>query len=185
MSQLVTKEQYYDTALDVLAELGFKGLNIGLLCKRLGVTSGSFYHHFGSWQGFVAALLEFWEGRQITVLRDQSFGSSGPGDDLEMLISLTLNLNHGAEAAIRAWSRNDETVRVVQKRVDDSRYKTNFKVIKSIVGDRAVAKVVTSLGSAMLIGYQQQSTDDNHAELSAFLDEYRRLIYSHSTLKDG
>ena len=52
MSQLVTKEEYYDAALEVLAQLGFKGLNIGVLCKRLGVTSGSFYHHFGGWPGF-------------------------------------------------------------------------------------------------------------------------------------
>jgi AcrR family transcriptional regulator len=183
MSQLVTKEEYYDAALEVLAQLGFKGLNIGVLCNRLGVTSGSFYHHFGNWQAFVAALLDAWENRQIVLLREQAFGTAGPQNDLELLISLTLGLNHSAEAAIRAWSRNDETVGIVQKRVDNGRYKTNFKVIKAIVGDRRVARVVTALGSALLIGYQQQSTDDDHAELSELLDEYVRLIYSHSTLK--
>ena len=99
MSQLVTKEEYYDAALEVLAQLGFKGLNIGVLCKRLGVTSGSFYHHFGSWQGFVAAVLDFWENRQIVVLREQAFGTAGPQNDLALLISLTLDLNHSAEAA--------------------------------------------------------------------------------------
>src|ERR1700758_14132 len=133
MSRVVSREQYFDAALEILAQSGFKGLNIGVLCKRLGVTSGSFYHHFGSWQGFVAALLDFWENRQIVVLREQAFGSAGPQNDLALLISLTLDLNHNAEAAIRAWSRNEETVGIVQKRVDNSRYKTNFKVIKAIV----------------------------------------------------
>jgi len=58
--------------------------------------------------------------------------------------------------------RDGASFRIVQKRVDNGRYKTNFKVIKAIVGDRRVARVVTALGSAVLIGYQQQSTDDDH-----------------------
>src|SRR5258705_11294431 len=92
MSQLVTKEEYYDAALEVLAQLGFKGLNIGVLCKRLGVTSGSFYHHFGSWQGFVAAVLDFWENRQIVGLREQAFGTAGPQKILPLSISRRLRL---------------------------------------------------------------------------------------------
>ncbi|WP_239003564.1 TetR/AcrR family transcriptional regulator [Nocardia panacis] len=67
MSRVLTKEQYFTAALEVLAECGFKGLNIGVLCRGLGVTSGSFYHHFGGWPTFVTALLEHWERQQVLI----------------------------------------------------------------------------------------------------------------------
>lgn len=70
MPTIVSKEQYFETALGVLAEVGFKGLNIRRMCEALGVTTGSFYHYFGSWQGFVDALFEYWEHRQDRILRE-------------------------------------------------------------------------------------------------------------------
>ena len=60
-----TPRSYFDEALRVLAREGRNGLRIGRLCAALGVTSGSFYHHFGGWDGFVAALLEHWEREEV------------------------------------------------------------------------------------------------------------------------
>src|SRR5579884_2605293 len=51
---------YLECALDVLAESGADGLTIAELCGRLGVTKGSFYHHFAGMGEFVTALLAFW-----------------------------------------------------------------------------------------------------------------------------
>jgi AcrR family transcriptional regulator len=177
---IVSKEQYFEAALDVLAGSGFKGLNIGRMCKNLGVTSGSFYHYFGSWPAFVDALLEFWENRQVRILRDLDWGTSGPEADFAALMQLTLGLRHEAEAAIRAWGMNDETVRVAQKRVDDARLKTVGKAVLGIVGDREIAKVVTSSGLAMLVGYQQLAAAGDPMELEKLLDEYTRLVFSHA-----
>ncbi|TQM32804.1 TetR/AcrR family transcriptional regulator [Nocardia bhagyanarayanae] len=179
MSRVVTKEQYFDTALEVLAELGFKGLNIGLLCRRLGVTSGSFYHHFGSWQGFVDALLEHWENRQVLILRTLKFNQGDPDDDVRAMSDLAAGLHHQAEAAIRAWAANDESVNLALKRVDESRRRTVHKVINGVVGDDETAAVVTSLGMAMLIGYQQIAAGGENLSLRRLLTEYARLIYSH------
>ncbi|WP_431965853.1 TetR/AcrR family transcriptional regulator [Nocardia sp. bgisy134] len=180
MSRVVTKEQYFDSALEVLAELGFKGLNIGLLCRRLGVTSGSFYHHFGSWQGFVDALLEHWENRQVLILRTLKFNQGDPDDDVRAMSDLAAGLHHEAEAAIRAWAANDESVNLAVKRVDESRRRTVHKVINGVVGDDETATVVTSLGMAMLIGYQQISACGGEVSLQRLLNEYARLIYSHA-----
>lgn len=180
MPTIVSKQQYFDTALDVLAGAGFKGLTIGRMCKNLGVTSGSFYHYFGSWPVFVDALLEFWENRQVVILRDLNWGTRGPEADFEALMKLTRGLRHEAEAAIRAWGMNDETVGVAQKRVDAARAKTVGKAVLGIVGDRPTAKVVTSLGLAMLIGYQQLAASGDPVDLVKLLDEYTRLVYSHT-----
>ncbi|MEU1548072.1 MULTISPECIES: TetR/AcrR family transcriptional regulator [Nocardia] len=180
MSRVVTKEQYFDTGLEVLAELGFKGLNIGVLCRRLGVTSGSFYHHFGSWQGFVDALLEHWENRQVRILGTMPFNKGNPDDDIRAMSDLAAGLHHAAEAAIRAWAANDESVNLALKRVDESRRRTVHKAVKGIVRDDDTAAVVTSLGMAMLVGYQQIAAGGENLSLDQLLAEYARLIYSHA-----
>ncbi|GLY44437.1 TetR family transcriptional regulator [Amycolatopsis sp. NBRC 101858] len=174
----VTRQAYFAAALDVLAEHGFTELNVGRLCRDLGVTSGSFYHHFGGWPGFVEQLLDHWENRQVLILRERNFGSGGPSADFAALMDLTLELPHEAEAAIRAWAANDETVRAAQKRVDSVRLRSVGRAVKGIVGDRALARTLTSLGMAMLVGHQQLASAGEHSELTALLAEYTRLVHS-------
>ena len=174
----VTREAYFAAALEVLAEHGFTELNVGRLCRRLGVTSGSFYHHFGGWPGFVEQLLVFWEQRQVLILREGNFGTGGPSTDFAALMDLTLGLHHEAEAAIRAWAMNDEVVCAAQKRVDEARVATVGKAVKGIVGDSALARTLTALGMAMLVGHQQLASAGEHAELAELLAEYTRLVHS-------
>ncbi|HJT96094.1 MAG TPA: TetR/AcrR family transcriptional regulator [Mycobacterium sp.] len=178
MTRVVNRDQYFEYGLQLLAESGFKDLTVGVLCSGLGVTSGSFYHHFGSWKGYVDALLDYWANRQVVILRQMSFGKGG-SDDVEKLRQLTLDLHHEAEAAIRAWGANDESVRAVQRRVDDARRKTVQKAIADVVGDKALAKALTSLGMSMLVGYQQLSAAGHRDDLAVLLDEFIRLIGSH------
>ncbi|MFE2995763.1 TetR/AcrR family transcriptional regulator [Nocardia sp. NPDC059246] len=180
MSRVVNKEQYFEYGLEILAQSGFKGLNIRVLVNGLGVTSGSFYHHFGSWQGYVDALLEFWENRQVVILRDMEFGTGTPDSDIDKLRRLTLGLQHGAEAAIRAWGANDDSVRAVQRRVDDARRKTVQKAVGGVTGDKSSAKAITSLGMAMLVGYQQLAAAGHQDDFAVLLDEFVRLVYSHA-----
>ncbi len=176
----VTREDYFAAALDMLASHGFTGLNVGRLCRGLGVTSGSFYHHFGGWPGFVEALLVFWEQRQVRILRAGSFGADGPSADFAALMDLTLGLHHEAEAAIRAWAANDEAVRAAQKRVDEGRLAMVGTAVKGIVGDAALARTLTSLGMALLVGHQQLASAGEQSDLAELLAEYTRLVHSHA-----
>jgi AcrR family transcriptional regulator len=171
MPTIASREEYFESALVLLAEVGFSGLNIGLLCRTVGVTSGSFYHYFGSWQGFVDALLRYWSLRQEKLLEEFAFGQGGPEQDVEALRKLLLRLPHRAEAAIRAWAMNDESVRIVQQKVDQGRRKTASKVFERIIGDRATAKVVASGGLAMIVGYQQLAAGGEPLKLAEMLDE--------------
>lgn len=173
------KDEYYRCALQVLSEDGHEGLSIGRLCSMLGVTSGSFYHHFGSWDGFVEALLDFEESRQVGVLRRRNFGTQGAHHDISMLRDLTVSLHHRAEAALRAWSLNNDIVRAGMGRIDDRRYKTVLRVVQEIVGDRRQAKLLTDLGTAMLIGYQQMVITGGVTAADVLFDEYVNLVFSH------
>jgi AcrR family transcriptional regulator len=173
------KEQYYKCALEVLADEGHKSLNIGRLVKTLGVTSGSFYHHFGNWDGFVEALLDYEESRQANVLRQQNFGSDGADVDIDTLKNLTVSLNHRAEGALRAWSLSDDTVRKGMHRIDQRRYKTVRNVVREIVGDAKKAQLLTDLGMAMLIGYQQMVITGNVTGADLLFDEYVKLVFTY------
>ena len=44
-----TRRDFVDCAFEILAESGHKGLTIHELCRKVGVSTGSFYHHFANW----------------------------------------------------------------------------------------------------------------------------------------
>jgi AcrR family transcriptional regulator len=173
------KEQYFQCAVRILADEGYESLIIGRLVGALGVTSGSFYHHFGSWDGFVEALLDFEENRQVDILRRQNFGTGGAEADIATLRNLTVSLNHRAEAALRAWSLNSAIVRAGMGRIDARRYKTVHNVVRAIVGDTKKAKVLTDMGTAMLIGYQQMVVTGDVTSAELLFDEYVHVVFSY------
>ena len=55
------REAYFGAAYEILGEIGSDGITINALSERLGVTKGSFYHHFASLPAFVQALADWWE----------------------------------------------------------------------------------------------------------------------------
>ena len=52
MSVVAARESFFETGLEILAELGFGGLKLAEVCGRLGVTTGSFYHYFRNWNNY-------------------------------------------------------------------------------------------------------------------------------------
>lgn len=180
MPTIVSKDQYFERALSILADSGFKDLNIRGMCTALGVTTGSFYHHFGSWKSFLAALLDYWERRQELILRDLRFGAGSADDDIAALRALALGLPHAAEASIRAWGMNDPMVRLAQNRVDAARYRTVRAAVARVVDNEESAETLAALGMSMLIGFQHLRADGEHCELDTLLDRYLHLVYLHS-----
>lgn len=60
-----TVETVLDAALRVYAEAGDQGLTVGAVTKASGVSLGSLYHHFGSIDGLLNALLMRWLERLL------------------------------------------------------------------------------------------------------------------------
>jgi AcrR family transcriptional regulator len=53
-------DDWIQAGFAILAEEGMKALKIDRLCRRLGVTKGSFYWHFTGIAGYRAALVQAW-----------------------------------------------------------------------------------------------------------------------------
>ncbi|MEJ2862935.1 TetR/AcrR family transcriptional regulator [Actinomycetospora flava] len=174
-----TRQAYFDQALRLLAREGRNGLRIGRLCTAVGVTSGSFYHHFGSWEGFVAALLEHWEREEVGRIVELVHASDDPVERVTLMKHLALTIPHEAETAIRAWATIDPVVGAAQRAVDRGRVQALADVLVPVVADVRVRERLAALGIAVLAGHQQIAGVVD-VELSALLDEFEVAVRSHA-----
>lgn len=168
-----TPDDYFEAALGLLAAGGPRAVTIASLCAELGVSKGSFYHHFGGIPDFMERLLGYWE-RRGDVLMAQTRASVEPDQVLEMgKLTATWQLYHEAESAIRALARTDPDVAVVQRRVDQTRedvLRTTFVALGLPPGR---ARVLARLGMAILIGTQQREHPIDRRRLQETFAEYQ------------
>ncbi|MFC8736757.1 MULTISPECIES: TetR/AcrR family transcriptional regulator [Streptomyces] len=73
----VTADLLLDAALRVYTDAGEQGLTVSAVTRASGVSLGSLYHHFGSIDGLVNALLTRWLGR----LLEELAGAVAPSHD--------------------------------------------------------------------------------------------------------
>jgi AcrR family transcriptional regulator len=173
-----SKDDYYRTALDLLAEGGVDALTIANLCTRLGVTTGSFYAHFPGIREFHAAFLEQWELGHVYQLKEQVDATADPLERLTLLRQLAIAINHEAESAIRGWSRTNPMVAEYQRRVDRAREDALTQAFLDIGIDKQEARVLARIGLTILVGTQQIEETVDRQRLDALLSEYQRWLRS-------
>lgn len=71
-------DDWIRASFEVLQDEGVGGVKITKIAKKLGVTSGSFYWHFGKMQDLLDALLEHWEVFQTKRIIEKPGHSTGP-----------------------------------------------------------------------------------------------------------
>lgn len=147
------RDSWFDAAQQILATEGYGGLKLAPLCKRLGVTTGSFYHSFDNWQDFTDSLLANWLRERTELLVEIARQDPDPIKRLQLLISNVVAFNHRAEAAIRVWAGVDEKVAAIQRKVDEGRYAAALEALEALVGpDLAPGFAVWGLSTA--VGYE-------------------------------
>ncbi len=121
-----SKERWLDEGLAVLGEVGIKGVTIDALRARLGLTTGSFYHHFGGMDGYRSALLAYYEERDTQAYIDMI--EALPADDgaskLRALMTAAVDAIEADEALepqVRVWASHDDAARACLERVDAQR----------------------------------------------------------------
>ncbi len=165
---------YYGAALTLLAERGHDGLTVAALCRELGVTKGSFYHHFANLSAFVGSLLDFWALEHATRLIALSEAVDDPHERLALLKGIAVGLPHGAEAALRAWSWSDAKVAAVQERVDGARL-THLADAGVQAGlPPARARLMAKISLSVLIGMQQLERPASPAAMDEVFSQFER-----------
>ena len=153
-----TRSDWIQTGLAAVADNGPDGLRIDRLCRRLGVSKGSFHQHNRGAGDFKQALHAAYEALVVEAL-DKAIEQTAAENPKAALASLTAAITSpnsfyrpDLEVAMRAWAFADPEVRTVQERVDNQRLKSLQGIWSNILDDPAAVHTAALLPYLVGIG---------------------------------
>lgn len=170
-----TKRRWLEEGLTLLAESGAGALTIERLTNRLGVTKGSFYHHFQHFQDYKEHLLSFYEDERTLQVIERAEQHEGPLDRLELIIQGTLHESTQLEVSLRAWALQDQLVQSYQQRIDQRRLGYLAELTFQICHDRQRAHRISQLFYSIFVGSQHLLPPVQGDELEALYREVERI----------
>ncbi|QOC24048.1 TetR/AcrR family transcriptional regulator [Wenzhouxiangella sp. AB-CW3] len=151
----LSRDDWLERGLTVLARLGPEHLKVDRLCAHLKVTKGSFYHHFAHREAYVEALMDYWRQRNTRSIIEAVEAIETSHKQSFTLSQLVRSADTGPENAIRAWARYDDDVAVRLEAVDQERVDFLTRLIAAQLRDSAQAALVAKLVYAHFVGVQQ------------------------------
>ncbi|MCL2465489.1 MAG: TetR/AcrR family transcriptional regulator [Micrococcales bacterium] len=164
------RDGWFAAAHVILSTEGYGALKLAALCRRLRVTTGSFYHSFDSWQDFTDALLDNWMTERTADTVALVVETADPLERLKLIVQATYELPHSSEAAIRVWAGVDPRVAAVQRQVDEARYQVVHDALEPLVGPER-AEAFTVWGVSTLIGYEMLAKEHTREHLLWSVEE--------------
>ena len=153
-----SRSDWIQAGLAAAADEGPNGLRIDRLCQHLGVSKGSFHHHFAGAADFKQAVLAAYEVLVVEAL-DQAIERTAAETPKEALAGLTAAITStesfyrpDLEVAMRAWAFSDPDVRAVQERVDTRRLASLQGIWSRILDDPAAVHTAALLPYLVGIG---------------------------------
>lgn len=161
------RHDYFAAGMDLLARGGVGAVTIARLCAELGVTKGSFYHHFRNVEDFRRQLLTHWSSERERQVLVAASTVVDPVERLDVLRRFAVSLHHEAEAAIRTWSRTDPEAWAVREKVDAARERTIAQAYRDAGVPDDEADVLARSAVAILIGVQHRGHSVDRDQLDA------------------
>lgn len=185
----MSRGEWIAGAFDALCSGGIDGLRVEPLAKRLGVTKGSFYHHFANRRALHLAVLSEWErigtGQVIDTV---AHAALDPGDQLRTLAYEAMMAHPTADAievAIRAWATKDQIVASAVSRVDDRRLEFVVDLLRCSGFSAALASRRAKLLYRIMIGEFTWSSAGGPKMSKQEIDEAVDLVLSSDGLDFG
>lgn len=155
----VSAQTWLDLGFETLINEGCDGLSAEKMAKKLGITRGSFYHRFGSREGYISALLEAWletctqqiEASQRFLDTPSALKEAKP---LSPLHEYAWHLPHQLDIAVRSWSQREPIAQEYQSRVDKMRLGHVLNIFKSLNISITKANRVSQVAYISLVGAQ-------------------------------
>ena len=170
----VTRDDYFAASLAILGEHGPEALSLSALCDRVGVTKGSFYHHFESMAALHEGMLEHW----VAAVRNTPTRAT-PSDAhsrLTALRQLAVAANHVTEVAIRAWAAWYEPAADAVRRVQHRRRELLAATLQDMGIEEDHAVTLARVGITLIVGVQSDIDKIDRALLDEVLSEYQHWI---------
>jgi len=119
----LSRQDWINEAIEQLVEGGVGTVSVEQLATRLGVTRGSFYHHFADREDLLRGMLDYWAQRWSYSIREQ-IAALGLDPGTTLLALMRAIRSQGAsdyDAAFRAWALHDPLARAAVEQVDKAR----------------------------------------------------------------
>lgn len=178
------RDRWLDEGLRVLAAEGWAGVRIDRIATRLGLSKGSFHHHFAGADGYKRDLLDRYETASIDALESAvaSLGSEASTEDV--LRGLTKLIGAAGtdlfrpqlDAAVRAWSTSDSEVRAVLQRVDSARLDALTRVWQRTIPDPVQARRAATLPYLLAVGAAMIVPPTDSGDLHALYEMLLPLV---------
>ncbi|KGS07534.1 TetR/AcrR family transcriptional regulator [Burkholderia sp. ABCPW 111] len=184
-----TRADWIAAGLAALDDEGAQGVSADQLARRLGVTRGAFYHHFGSRKAFVLALLAEWEAAYTTQAIALLQGDEPPETALDRYLAAASRMNPRREAAIRTWSLHEPLVAEFQRRADRARLAAAHAFCRQTLRSESDAALFAQVSYLCFVGAQQSALpmgpDDFAALFRSLLALGKRLPPAGDVEADG
>jgi AcrR family transcriptional regulator len=150
----LSRTDWLERGLLLLGTQGPQHLKIDTLCKALGVTKGSFYHHFEHQAAFVSALLEHWKSTYTQQLMQAVASITDPHLRSQRLSELVFGKDMRPEVAMRAWANSEPEVADTVRAVDEERIDYLVELAQRMGAPRKQAGLLAKMAYAQLVGIQ-------------------------------
>lgn len=144
----MSKQRWIDEGMKVLAEEGIAAVRIDRIAARVGLSKGSFFHHFANAAAFRSAILEEWRARATAQLRD----APSESDLVELAGQIDDLLDVELDGAVRAWASHDPDAAAAVQDVDRVRLRALEGAWRGIVADPERARTAALLPHLLVIG---------------------------------
>jgi len=151
------RSQWVTAGLDALRKGGVAAVRVERLAGDVGVTKGSFYHHFRDRRALLEALLEHWS-REMTDAEFERIASLRGGLEVRLLALAQDVLEKGMgrfDPPIRAWARHDRKVAAAVAQVDKRRVRALTGFFQDAGFGAAAARTRARLFYTFLLGEPQ------------------------------
>ncbi|KIU18765.1 hypothetical protein A7G45_01805 [Mycolicibacterium llatzerense] len=176
MRRIVSVDDYFDAAIELLVTEGPGSIKVGSLCSSLGVTTGSFYGYFRGLEDFVEALLAARLSTQNRRLAELTASRVSSAMRMAHLREVARDVPHHAEAALRTWAAGNRAVARLQQRLDEERVATLVEFLRPIVVSPEVAARLGDFGMVFLIGWQHRHAGACGPEFDVMFDHFEAVI---------
>jgi AcrR family transcriptional regulator len=150
---MTTRDRWLNEGMAVLAEQGARGVRVDRIAARLGLTKGSFHHHFDGIADYHRALWARYESDSMDAIRRAVTAISDlPPERALMELPAHVVFDPRIEAAIRGWAFENHEASAVQRRVDAARLDALISLWQQILPGSGRARIAALVPHLLMIG---------------------------------
>jgi len=175
----LAKSDWLRAGLQVLTDEGIEAVQITRLARKLEVTRGSFYWHFGDRGDLLSTMIEDWRHLNSGVMAEALSGAKSLTDGILALFTLWIDsepFNPRLDQAVRNWARRSETIKQTVDTEDAQRIEAISAFFQKFGYRQTEAFVRARVIYFTQIGYYALGVDEPLTQRLDLLETYSRCF---------